>query len=153
MKIAVTYENGQVFQHFGHTRSFKLYTIEDGKLASSQIVPVTGGGHSALAGMLADLGVDTLICGGIGMGAQMALDQADISLYAGVTGEADIAVARLLAGTLPQNAAANCSHHDHEHGHDCSCGHDHDHHEHGHDCSCGHDHHEHGHDCSCGHDH
>jgi len=32
MKIAVTYENGQVFQHFGHTEQFKVYDVEDGKL-------------------------------------------------------------------------------------------------------------------------
>ncbi len=139
MKIAVTYENGQVFQHFGHTQCFKVFEVKDGKM-SSALVPVTGGGHSALAGMLADLGVDTLICGGIGMGAQVALDNADIQLYAGITGSADEAVAKLLAGVLPQNAQANCDHHGHEHGHDCH-GHDHDH-------DCGHDH---GHDCGCRH--
>ena len=139
-KIAVTYENGQVFQHFGHTQQFKVYEIEDGKMTKS-IVPVTCGGHSALAGMLEELGVDTLIGGGIGMGAQVALDNADISLYAGITGSADEAVAKLLAGVLPQNASANCDHHDHHH-HDggCSC-HDHEHHHHDGDaCHC-HDHH------------
>lgn len=136
-KIAVTYENGQVFQHFGHTQQFKVYEIKDGKMAGT-VVPVTCGGHSALAGMLEELGVDTLICGGIGMGAQVALDNADIALYAGVTGSADEAVAKLLAGVLPQNAAANCDHHDHHHE-GCSC-HDHDHHHHdGHECHC-HDH-------------
>ena len=152
MKIAVTYENGNVFQHFGHTAQFKVYTIEDKKIVAQEIIDTNGSGHGALAGLLEELGVDTLICGGIGMGAQIALDQADVSLYAGVNGSADEAVAMLLAGRLPQNAAANCNHHhDHEHDHDCSCGHDH-HHEHGHDCSCGHDHdhhHEHDHDCHC----
>ena len=139
-KIAVTYENGQVFQHFGHTQQFKVYEIKDGKMAGT-VVPVTCGGHSALAGMLEELGVDTLICGGIGMGAQVALDNADIALYAGVTGSADEAVAKLLAGVLPQNAAANCDHHDHHHHEGCSChDHDHDHHHHdGHECHC-HDH-------------
>ena len=135
MKIAVTYENGQVFQHFGHTQYFKLYEVADGKM-SSTVVPVTCGGHSALAGMLEELGVNTLICGGIGMGAQVALDNADIALYAGITGSADEAVAKLLAGVLPQNASANCNHHhDHDHEHGCSCGHDHHHHD-GHECHC-----------------
>ncbi len=138
MKIAVTYENGQVFQHFGHTQQFKLYEVTDGKM-TGKIVPVTGGGHSALAGLLESLGVDTLICGGIGMGAQVALDNADIKLYAGITGSADEAVAKLLAGVLPQNSTANCDHHDHHHHEGCSC-HDHDHHHHdGHECHC-HDH-------------
>ncbi|MBR5225993.1 MAG: dinitrogenase iron-molybdenum cofactor biosynthesis protein [Clostridia bacterium] len=140
-KIAVTYENGQVFQHFGHTQQFKIYEIADGKMTRS-IVPVTCGGHSALAGMLEELGVDTLICGGIGMGAQVALDNADIALYAGITGSADEAVAKLLAGVLPQNASANCDHHDHhDHHHHDGCGcHEHGHHHHdGDECHC-HDH-------------
>ena len=142
MKIAVTYENGQVFQHFGHTQQFKLYTVDGNKILSQEVVSSNGSGHGALAGMLAELGVNTLICGGIGMGAQLALDDAGIELYAGCSGEADLAVAKLLAVVLPHNGQANCNHHhDHEHGHDCSCGHDHDHHhEHGHECHC-HDHH------------
>ena len=139
-KIAVTFENGQVFQHFGHTQQFKIYEIKDGKMTGT-VVPVIGGGHGALADFLEAQGVDTLICGGIGMGAQVALDNADIALYAGITGSADEAVAKLLAGVLPQNASANCDHHDHHH-HDggCSC-HDHEHHHHDGDaCHC-HDHH------------
>jgi hypothetical protein len=30
MKIAVTYENGMIFQHFGHTEQFKIYETENG---------------------------------------------------------------------------------------------------------------------------
>ena len=144
MKIAVTYENGQIFQHFGHTAQFKVYTIEEGKIVSAEVIDTNGSGHGALAGLLESIGANTLICGGIGIGAQLALDDAGVELYAGCSGEADVAVAKLLAGVLPQNAQANCDHHhDHEHGHDCSCGHHHDHehhHEHGHECHC-HDHH------------
>ena len=139
MKIAVTYENGQVFQHFGHTAQFKLYTVDNGKILFQEVVSTNGSGHGALAGMLSDLGVNVQICGGIGMGAQVALVNADIALYAGITGSADEAVAKLLAGVLPQNASANCDHHDHHHHEGCSC-HDHDHHHHdGHECHC-HDH-------------
>ena len=100
MKIAVTYENGSVFQHFGHTEQFKLYDVEGGKVVSSQIVDTNGSGHGALAGFLADQQVDSLICGGIGPGAQMALAEAGIRLYAGCTGDADQRVAELLAGSL-----------------------------------------------------
>ena len=142
MKIAVTYENGQIFQHFGHTAQFKVYEVENNAIVSSEVVDTNGSGHGALAGLLEGIGANTLICGGIGMGAQLALDEAGIELYAGIAGDADAAVAKLLAGELPHNGEANCNHHhDHEHGHDCSCGHHHDHdHEHGHDCHC-HDHH------------
>lgn len=76
MKIAVTYENGEVFQHFGHTEQFKLYEVSGGKLLHTQVVDTNGSGHGALAGLLAQLGVDTLICGGIGGGAQAALAEA-----------------------------------------------------------------------------
>lgn len=117
MRIAVTYENGTIFQHFGHTEQFKLYDVEDGKIRSSQVVNTNGSGHGALADILAAVGADTLICGGIGGGAQNALAAAGIKLYAGVSGSADQAVEDLLAGTLGYNPDIKCSHHeDHHHG-------------------------------------
>ena len=61
MKIAVTYENGQVFQHFGHCENFKIYDVNDGMITDSQVVSAAGSGHGALAGFLKDRGVDTLI--------------------------------------------------------------------------------------------
>lgn len=134
MKIAVTYENGNVFQHFGHTAQFKLYNVENGAVVSSQVVDTNGSGHGALAGLLAQQGVDCLICGGIGGGAQMALAEAGIRLYAGCSGDADQRVAELLNGTLQFAQEATCDHH---HGEDHACG-DHGcgHHSEGH--SCGH---------------
>ena len=78
MNIAVTYENGKVFQHFGHTEQFKIYSVTDGKVVGSQVVDTNGSGHGALAGFLHEHSVDILICGGIGMGAQMALAEAGI---------------------------------------------------------------------------
>lgn len=120
MKIAVTYENGQIFQHFGHTAQFKLYDVENGAVVSSRVVDTNGSGHGALAGLLAQQGVDCLICGGIGGGAQSALAQAGIRLYGGVNGNADEAVNALLAGNLGYNPDVHCSHHDHEgEGHSC----------------------------------
>ena len=119
MKIAVTYENGQVFQHFGHTAQFKLYDVENGTVASSQVVDTNGSGHGALAGFLKDHQVDALICGGIGGGAKAALAEAGIRLYCGASGSADEAAQALLNGTLVYNADIVCSHHhEHERGHD-----------------------------------
>lgn len=122
MKVAVTYENGNVFPHFGHTEQFKVYDIEDGKITGSQVVSTDGNGHGALAGMLSALKVDTLICGGIGAGAQTALTEAGIRFYGGVSGSADEAVSALLAGNLAYNPQVQCDHHGHEHhgeGHHC----------------------------------
>ncbi|WP_298021365.1 DUF134 domain-containing protein [uncultured Dysosmobacter sp.] len=119
MKIAVTYENGNVYGHFGHTEQFKIYDIVDGTLADAQVVPTNGSGHGALAGFLTDHGVDCLICGGIGPGAQTALAEAGIKLYAGCSGDADQCVTDLLAGTLAYAEAATCDHHHGEEGHTC----------------------------------
>lgn len=120
MKIAVTYENGQVFQHFGHTEQFKVYDVDQGKVVGSRVVDTNGSGHGALAGFLQELQVDTLICGGIGGGAQMALGEAGIRICGGVAGDADHAVAALLADNLVFSANATCDHHhDGEHQHTC----------------------------------
>jgi len=113
MKIAVTYENGEIFQHFGHTEQFKLYTVEDGRITQEQVVSTNGNGHGALAGFLQNEKVDTLICGGIGAGAQNALQDAGIQLYGGASGKADDAVQALLNGTLGYDPDVHCSHHDH----------------------------------------
>ncbi|MCR4724763.1 MAG: FKBP-type peptidyl-prolyl cis-trans isomerase [Clostridia bacterium] len=113
MKIAVTYENGEVFQHFGHTEEFKVYEVEDGKVVSSQVVGSDGNGHEALADLLADKAIDVLICGGIGGGAVAALEAQGIELCAGASGSADEAVEAYLRGELV-NTGVNCDHH---HGH------------------------------------
>lgn len=143
MRIAVTYDNGQVFQHFGHTEQFKLYDVADGRITGEQIVQSTGEGHGCLAGMLKELQVDKLICGGIGMGARTALAEAGIELLPGVTGSADDAVGDLLRGELQYSSEEVCN--GHEDGSGCGqgteCHHGHGHHEHG--CHHGHDHGEH----------
>lgn len=120
MRIAVTYDNGEIFQHFGHTEFFKIYDVEQGKVVNSRVESTNGSGHGALAGFLAENGVQTLICGGIGGGAQNALAQAGIKLYGGASGNADSAVAALLDGTLDFNPNVMCSHHaNHTEGHSC----------------------------------
>lgn len=122
MRIAVTYENGEIFQHFGHSEQFKIYETADGKVLSAEVLDTNGSGHGALAGFLKDYSVDALICGGIGMGAQNALSEAGITLYGGVSGNADEAVEALLKGNLNFNSEATCSHHEHEHHGNCGEG-------------------------------
>ncbi len=129
MKVAVTYENGNIFQHFGHTQYFKLYEVAEGQVLSSEVVDTNGSGHGALAGVLNRLNADVLICGGIGGGAQIALAEAGIQLYGGVSGDADAAVEAFLKGALDFNPDVQCNHHDHHgEGHTCGnhgCGSDH----------------------------
>lgn len=142
MRIAVTYENGAVFQHFGHTEEFKIYDIENGKILKSEIVDTQGQGHGALADFLSSAKVDALICGGIGGGAQQALKNAAIELYGGVRGMADDAVEALLDGKLVPIENPTCAGHDHGHGEGHSCG------NHGEGHSCGN--HGNGHEHACG---
>lgn len=118
MKIAVTYDNGNVFQHFGKTETFKVYNVENDQVVSSEVINSNGSGHGALAGLLADQNVDVLICGGIGGGAQAALAEAGIELCAGAQGDTDQAVEAYLKGELV-SSGANCNHHHHEDGHSC----------------------------------
>ena len=131
MKIAVTYDNGTIFQHFGKTENFKVYEVENCQVLSGEVISSNGSGHSALAGLLAGQNVDVLICGGIGGGAQAALTEAGIELCAGAQGDADQAVEAYLKGELV-SSGATCDHH-HEEGHSCG------EHEEGHSCgsNCG----------------
>ena len=116
------YENGQIFQHFGHTETFKIYDVEEGKVVRSEVVDTNGSGHGALAGVLNALNADVLICGGIGGGAQTALAAAGIKLFGGVLGDADKAVEAFINETLDYNPDVKCSHHEHSHGEGHTCG-------------------------------
>ena len=131
MRIAVTYENGEIFQHFGHTQQFKVYDVQEGKIVASQVIDTMGSGHGALAGVLTALNADVLICGGIGGGARMALAAAGIQLFGGVSGSADAAAEALVAGKLAYNPNVQCNHHGHHHGEGHTCG----------DHGCGSNHH------------
>lgn len=123
MRIAVTYDsnNGEIFQHFGHTERFKVYDVENNEVTTATVVNTNGSGHGALADVLKKIGVDTLICGGIGGGAQQALRQAGIRFFGGASGSADAAVQALLSGSLAYDPAAKCDHHS-DHHHEGSCG-------------------------------
>ena len=127
-RIAVTYDNGEVFQHFGHTEMFKIYEVEDDNVVSSEVIESNGVGHGALAGLLSDNTIDALICGGIGGGAMAALEEAGIEVCAGAEGDTDAVVEAYLKGELT-STGVNCDHHgeghtcgDHGEGHSCGGG-------------------------------
>ena len=114
MKIAVPYNNGEIFEHFGKTENFKVYEVENDDIVSTEVLAASGSGHSALAGFLAENGIDILICGGIGGEAMAALADAGIGVYPGQKGDADVAVASFLVDDLEDLAAeATCG---------CGCG-------------------------------
>ena len=127
MRVAATYEDGMIGQHFGRTEQFKIYDVENREIKAEQIIETNGTGHGALAGFLSDADVDILICGGIGMGARMAMQEVNIEVIPGVSGNADDVVKEYLEGKLVYNPETECHHHEHEHGE----GHECDHHENG----------------------
>lgn len=135
MLVAVTYENGFVYQHFGHTPAFAVYEIENGEVKNKTVLDTNGTGHGALAGFLGNNKVDLLICGGIGGGAKQALEGCGIKLLSGVAGNADEVINAFVKGNLQANSEANCNHHHHGHGGDSACGSQHDHH--ASSCHCG----------------
>ena len=109
MRIAAAHENGEVFQHFGHSKEFKIYEIEDGKIVDSKILGTAGVGHGALALGLNQLRVEAIICGGIGAGAKAALSSMDIKIIAGISGSADEAVEAFIAGKLEYSEEVTCT--------------------------------------------
>lgn len=142
MRIAVTSENNEVYQHFGHCPGFTIFEVDGQEIKSKEYLAANGVGHSALAVLLDGNGVDVLICGGLGGCARQALGEAGIRILPGVTGDVDVAVKAYLDGTLEHDPDYTCNHHGH--GEDHSCGHNHDHngHNHGHGDghTCGHNH-------------
>ena len=118
--IAVTYDNGEVFQHFGKTEMFKLYEIVDGKVVSERVIDTGGFGHGSLAGYLKDLNVSALICGGIGAGAINMLASQGIKVFSGASGSADSAIDAYINGKMSDSNRCTCDHH--EGAHECSCG-------------------------------
>ncbi|MBC8570329.1 NifB/NifX family molybdenum-iron cluster-binding protein [Zongyangia hominis] len=122
MKLAITTENNQVFQHFGKTKTFTVYTVEDGEIKGKGLLSAGDAGHSALVDVLRGAGVELLICGGIGQGAKDALTAAGLSFISGAAGDVDAVVRAYLAGELHDDPTAQCNHHHghgHEEGHTC----------------------------------
>lgn len=118
MKIAVPYDNGNVFQHFGRTEAFKYYQVTDGVVTAGEVISTNGIGHEALADVLAENGADAVICGGLGSGAMNALTAAGIQVISGAQGSTDEAVQSFLRGELT-SSEVNCNHH---HEEDPGCG-------------------------------
>ena len=134
MKIAVTCENDQVFQHFGHTPGFAVFETEAGKIISEKRISSGDSGHGALAVLLSEEKIDLLICGGIGGGAVNALAQANIFVVGGAEGNVREVTEAFLNGTLQVRAEYHCNHHQSD-GHNCGshgCG--------SHSCGGGHCH-------------
>lgn len=119
MKIALTYEDGKVFQHFGHTEKIKIYEINNGNVISESIIDTSTSGHEKLVEVLKNNNIEVLICGGIGQGAKDALSEANIQLFGGVSGNTDEVIKDYMNGNLKYNENVKCEHHHVEGEHHC----------------------------------
>ncbi len=108
MVIAVTHDNGNVGQHFGHAKEFKLYEIENGEIIDSAVVSNYGeGGHEAACMLMDDYNVAVVICDNIGEGAVNSLSDLSISVIPSVEGTCDDAVEAFLSGSFVLQAMGN----------------------------------------------
>lgn len=116
MKIAVTYNNGNVGQHFGRTEFFKVFTVEDGKLVKGELIPGGEHGHVAKAQFMKDHAIDVVICGGIGQPAVDGVKAVGVEVYPGVSGSVDQVVEDFMAGHLQYDMdAIHAPHSGHHH--------------------------------------
>lgn len=120
MKIAVTTEGSQIFQHFGKCPVFTIFTVENGSIQGKTAMDASKNGHAALASFLKDSRVDVVICGGIGEGAKQMLSSVGIKLISGIEGNIDRAVTSYLSGDLSDLGGA-CNHEEHGYDHVCDC--------------------------------
>ena len=114
MKVAICFDKGRVFQHFGRTKEFKIYEIKDNKVTDFYYVEVNGEGCSTLVPVLKANHINVLICGGLGEGAFNHLTEAGIIVVSGVEGEVDEVIGEFNEGTLKYSETPNCHHHDHD---------------------------------------
>ncbi len=104
MRIAVSYQDGQIGEHFGHAAMFAIYDYEDADVNRCTKVLVETGdlhGHQAMAERMKSERVDAVISGSMGGEARAALLSLGIVPVAGYSGNADDAADLLILGQLP----------------------------------------------------
>ncbi len=116
LKVAVASENKQVSGHFGHCASFEVFETENGSIVKSESVPNPGHRPGFLPNFLNDLGVNTIISGGMGGGAVDIFNSHNIEVILGATGDSKQAVEDYLSGKL-ESTGSIC--HEHEHHDEC----------------------------------
>jgi len=106
VKIAIPTFATRVSPRFDCAQSLLLVTIDEGGVSSREELEVTGWAPHQRINLLAELGVGTVICGGIDRWSTALLQSAGITVYGWVTGEAEDALAALLQGDLDSEALA-----------------------------------------------
>lgn len=112
MKVAIPWDGNKVFQHYGKSRIFAVFSVDEGEVRDLGMLDTEGsGGHEALAALLAEEEIDVLICGGIGAPARDRLAAAGIECVSGVEGWISDVIEAYAAGTLESDPGSVCAHH------------------------------------------
>ena len=100
MKIAVPLFGWRVSPRFGCSGEMMIAEIADGSIAATQVVPCSRMSPQQIAGMLAESGVSTMICGGINCQHAAMLAARGIGVIDGVLGDAEIVLKAYATGRL-----------------------------------------------------
>lgn len=103
MKVAVAYDNGEIYGHFGHCPQFAFYEYGEYVYECTKTLVDTSdrSGHEAMAKLMQEQGVDAVLCGQMGGEAKALLLSMGIVPIVGYTGHADTAADLLVTGQLP----------------------------------------------------
>ncbi|NQT39812.1 MAG: NifB/NifX family molybdenum-iron cluster-binding protein [Planctomycetes bacterium] len=105
MKIAIPTFEGRVSPRFDCARAVLVVTIDEDKPSGRQEFRTSNWVPHERVKKLLELGVDTVICGGIDRWSATSLQSAGVTVYGWVTGEIEDALSALLCGELDAEAA------------------------------------------------
>ena len=111
MLVAITYENGEVFMHYGKTRQFIIFELDNNEIKSERIIDCGEYSHHTLADLLKLNNVDVVICGGCGVHAIESLEAKNIKVYNGACGDVHNVINEYINGKLKFNGATMCDCH------------------------------------------
>jgi predicted Fe-Mo cluster-binding NifX family protein len=124
VKIAIPTRENQVDDHFGHCAMYTVVTADENhNIINKEIIPSPQGCgcKSNIATVFQQMGVTTMLAGGIGEGAINVLSRHGIQVIRGCSGDVDQLAVNYLKGSLI-DSGISCSHHEH-HGEGHSCNH------------------------------
>ncbi|MBN2299722.1 MAG: NifB/NifX family molybdenum-iron cluster-binding protein [Acholeplasmataceae bacterium] len=123
MKIAIACTTGLVSDHFGHSDSFEIYSVNSQERVFIESLQSPEHQHGSYPAFLKMNGVETLICGTIGRGAIQHMNAHKIEVISGVSGKIS-EILDLFTQKKLASSDAICSGHDHDHDHNHECHHD-----------------------------
>ena len=112
IRIAVSYKDGEIFEHFGHSEFFAIYEFDEHDLERStkRLVDTSAmHGHKDMADLMKREKIDAVICGQMGDEARSLLLSYGIIPVPGYCGDADTAAELLVTGQLPASDGGGCS--------------------------------------------